>query len=110
MSKNPEELLRLAAKGDAGAWRGVVEAYAGRVFALLARRCGDRELAEELTQAVFVKVVTRIGGYRDTGRFEPWLFQIAMNTLRDEMRRRGRQATACRRGRGTKPRARAYDA
>ncbi len=67
----------------------------------------DRDLAEELTQATFVKVVEKLGpprlgaggaggagggGYTEVGKFEAWLFRIAMNKLRDEMRRRRRQA------------------
>ena len=35
----------------------------------------------------------KISGYEELGKFEPWLFRIAMNRLRDEMRRRG--ATRC---------------
>ncbi len=65
-----------------------MELYSGRLYALLVRQCGDGELAEEITQATFVKVVTQIGRYREQGKFEPWLFRIAMNQLRDEMRRR----------------------
>ena len=34
----------------------------------------------------------KIGQYTEVGRFEAWLFRIAMNRLRDEMRRRKRQA------------------
>jgi RNA polymerase sigma-70 factor, ECF subfamily len=85
-------MLELAADGDADAWRRLVEAYSRRVYGLLVRQCGDRELAEEITQATFVKVVSHIGRYREQGKFEPWLFRIAMNRLRDEMRRRKRQA------------------
>ncbi|MEM1211793.1 MAG: RNA polymerase sigma factor [Planctomycetota bacterium] len=91
------QTLRAAAGGDAQAWRAVVEAYSGRVFGLLLQRCKDRELAEELTQDTFVKLVIQLrsdGGYEERGRFEPWLFRIAMNKLRDEMRRRGRQASS----------------
>lgn len=87
-----DKMLALAAGGDAEAWRALVEAYTKRVYALLVRQCGDRELAEEITQATFVKVVAKIGDYREQGKFEPWLFRIAMNGLRDEMRRRKRQA------------------
>jgi len=85
-------LLRLAADGDAEAWRSVVESFAPRVFGLIAKHCRDRDLAEEITQTTFVAVVTHIDRYDEQGRFEPWLFRIAMNQLRDEMRRRGRQA------------------
>ncbi len=90
-----EQVLRRAARGDAEAWRTLVEAYTPRLYGLLVNQCRDRELAEELTQATFVKVVKKLdgqGGYKETGRFEAWLFRIAMNGLRDEMRRRKRQA------------------
>jgi RNA polymerase sigma-70 factor (ECF subfamily) len=88
------QLLGRAADGDPQAWRQLVETYSRRVFALLVRQCGDRDLAEELTQATFVQVVSHIGRYREQGKFEPWLFRIAMNRLRDEMRRRKRRAKA----------------
>lgn len=90
-----DQTLALAAEGDADAWRALVEVYTRRVYGLLLRQCGDRELAEEITQATFVKVVMKLGanrGYEERGSFEPWLFRIAMNLLRDEMRRRKRQA------------------
>lgn len=103
------QTLRAASSGDAEAWRRLVTAYSSRVFGLLVKQCGDRELAEELTQVTFVKLVDQIqvkdssggtsgrtsgggGGYEEKGRFESWLFRIAMNKLRDEMRRRKRQA------------------
>ncbi|GAB4108022.1 MAG: sigma-70 family RNA polymerase sigma factor [Phycisphaeraceae bacterium] len=90
-----EQVLRQAAQGDASAWRVLVYRYTPRVYGLLVNQCHDKELAEELTQATFVKVVKKLnhrGGYKETGRFEAWLFRIAMNGLRDEMRRRKRQA------------------
>lgn len=86
------DLLAQAADGDPDAWRRLVESYSKRVFGLLVRQCGDRELAEEITQATFVKIVAKLDRYREEGKFEPWLFRIAMNRLRDEMRRRSRQA------------------
>lgn len=89
-----DQLLAQVAGGDAQAWRELVERYTPRVFGLLVRQAGDRELAEEITQATFVKIVTEIAGYQEQGRFESWLFRIAMNQLRDEMRRRKRHARA----------------
>ncbi len=90
-----DQTLAMAAQGDPDAWRDLVEAYTRRVYGLLLRQCNDRDLAEEITQATFVKVVTKLGdeeGYEERGKFEAWLFRIAMNQLRDEMRRRKRQA------------------
>ncbi|MEM1210003.1 MAG: RNA polymerase sigma factor [Planctomycetota bacterium] len=91
--------VRSAVEGDEAAWAALVHAYTPRVFRLLRRRCGDAELAEELTQVTFVKLVQtfhdpeKAATYREQGRFEPWLFRVATNALRDEMRRRGRHAT-----------------
>ncbi len=87
-----EETLQRAAAGDEIAWRDIVETWSPRVFGLIRAQCGDVDLAEEITQSTFCTVVARIGRYSEVGRFESWLFRIAMNRLRDEMRRRRRHA------------------
>lgn len=85
-------LLAAASAGDERAWRELVARYGRRVYALAKSRCRSAELAEEVTQSVFVTVAAKLGGegYAERGRFEPWLFRIAMNRVRDEMRRRKR--------------------
>lgn len=85
-------MLERAAQGDEEAWRQLVHAYAKRIHGLIYRQCHDGDLAQEITQATFVQVVQHLNDYRERGRFEPWLFRIAMNKLRDEIRRRRRQA------------------
>lgn len=90
------ELLASASCGDESAWRRVVDLYARRVFALVRSRLGHRggeELCEEVTQSVFVTVATKLGSgdYTESGRFEAWLFRIAMNRIRDEARRMQRR-------------------
>jgi RNA polymerase sigma-70 factor, ECF subfamily len=87
-----EALLAKAARGDSDAWRVLVETYAPRVHGLLVAQCRNDELAEEITQSAFCTVAVKLGDYVESGRFESWLFRIAMNRLRDEMRRRARQA------------------
>jgi RNA polymerase sigma-70 factor (ECF subfamily) len=86
--------LAAAARGDARAWEEITEVYGRRVFALVRSRFRSDELAEEITQSVLVTVATKLasGGYTEQGRFEPWLFRIAMNRVRDEARRRVRWA------------------
>lgn len=88
-------MLRAAGRGDEDAWRSLVDVYARRVFALIRSRVSSPELAEEVTQSVFVTVATKLGAgqYAERGKFEAWLFRIAINRLRDEMRRTKRQAT-----------------
>jgi DNA-directed RNA polymerase specialized sigma24 family protein len=87
-----EKTLQRAAGGDEAAWQRIVEAYGPRVFGLIRAQCGNAELAEEISQSTFCTIVARIGQYTELGRFESWLFRIAMNRLRDEMRRRKRHA------------------
>ncbi len=88
-------ILERAAQGDQEAWKEVVDHYAPRVFGLLRARSGDPETAEEITQSVFCTIAAKLTadeGYVESGRFEAWLFRIALNRFRDEMRRRRRQA------------------
>ena len=91
-SKETTEVLRLAAQGDQDAWRMIIDRFGPRVFGLLRANCGDPELAEELTQSTFCTVAQKLTSYKEFGRFESWIFRIAMNRLRDEMRRRKRHA------------------
>jgi RNA polymerase sigma-70 factor (ECF subfamily) len=92
MTPTLDQTLAAAATGDPTAWRSIIDQYSGRVYGLLLRQCGDADLAEEITQATFVKVVGKLDQYHEQGRFEAWLFRIAVNRLRDEIRRRRRQA------------------
>lgn len=86
-------LIQRAAEGDDGAWCELVDHWAPRVHALVAANCKDHDLAEEITQSAFCTVASRIHAYVEQGRFDSWIFRIAMNRLRDEMRRRKRQAS-----------------
>ncbi|MGD1916859.1 MAG: RNA polymerase sigma factor [Phycisphaerales bacterium] len=84
-----------AATGDQDAWRALVEAYARRVFGLLRSQGCDPARAEEITQSVFVTVARVVGRgqYDEQGRFDAWIFRVAMNRLRDDARTRKRRAT-----------------
>lgn len=88
-------LVAAAAGGDQRAWAVLVRTYSARVFALARSRCRNDSTAEEITQSVFVTLATKLraGTYAEQGRFEPWVFRIAMNRIRDEMRRVKRHAT-----------------
>ncbi len=92
--QNLQDTLRRAAQGDESAWRALVDAYSRRVYGLLRAQCGNGDLAEEITQSTFCTIAEKLPEYTEIGRFEQWLFRIAMNRLRDEMRRRKRQARA----------------
>jgi RNA polymerase sigma-70 factor (ECF subfamily) len=86
------DTLAAAATGDEVAWRKIIDAYSYRVFALIKSKCGDDELSEEITQSTFCTIAAKLADYTESGKFVSWLFQIAVNRLRDEMRRRKRHA------------------
>ncbi len=62
-----------------------------RVYAYLLSRCGSRELAEDLTQEVFLDAVRRPGSFDGRGDSLPWLIGSARNHLADHLRRRYRE-------------------
>lgn len=79
--------IRRAQQGEAAAFDTLVGLYAGRIFGFLYRWTRSRTEAEDLMQEVFLRVVRMIKSYDHTGRFEPWLFRIAANLVRDRIRR-----------------------
>ena len=97
-TSSEDEVRRVVAgacEGDPDAWRELVRLYGARVFALAKSRVRRADLAEEITQSVFATLAIKLrdDGYRDEGRFESWLFRIAMNRVRDECRRERRHAS-----------------
>lgn len=93
-------LLEQAVAGDQEAWRRIVGLYWRRVFALARSRLRNYGIAEEVTQSVFVTVATKLshGQYAERGKFEPWLFRVAVNRIRDQVRAMQRGATATEEG------------
>ncbi len=85
---DPQTLAR-AISGDESAWRVLVETYTRRLYALAFSRLRSRDTAEEVVQSVFATVAIKLssGKYTEQGQFEAWLFRIAINRIRDQIRR-----------------------
>jgi RNA polymerase sigma-70 factor (ECF subfamily) len=60
------------------------------IYSYLARLTGDRERASDLFQRVFLKAYTHFGSRKETGSERSWIYTIATNEARDEIRRRKR--------------------
>lgn len=84
-------MLRFQA-GDEGAFDRLVEAYQAPVFSLLRRLLGPTASLEDLAQEVFLRLYRSRERYRPAGRLSTFLYRIAynlaLNFLRDERRRR----------------------
>jgi RNA polymerase sigma-70 factor (ECF subfamily) len=82
------DVVALALEGRDAAHRELITRYERPVFSLVFRMVRDRELAEDLTQDTFVKVLSHLERYRTDFKFSSWLFKIANNVAIDHLRRR----------------------
>jgi RNA polymerase sigma-70 factor, ECF subfamily len=85
------DILRKAQRGDEHAFRIIVHAYEGPVFNYVLRMVGDRALAEDLGQEIFLRIYQGLPGFSLRCRFTTWLFQVAKNRVLDELRARERK-------------------
>jgi RNA polymerase sigma-70 factor (ECF subfamily) len=83
-----QEVVLIAKKGDESAYRELVRRYERPVFSLVYRMVRNRELAEDLSQETFIKVLNALESYRPEFKFSSWVFKIANNAAIDHLRRR----------------------
>src|SRR5881296_4692220 len=79
------------AEEDERAFSELVRRYQGRVVNLVSRVLNDRECSDDLAQEVFVRVYVHRRNYRRGSKFSTWLFTIAANLAKNEIRRRVRR-------------------
>lgn len=82
------DVVALAQQGREDAFRELIHRYERPVFSLIFRMVRDRELAEDLAQDTFIKVLNHIDRYRPEFKLSSWLFKIANNVAIDHLRRR----------------------
>lgn len=88
-----DQLLDRARQLDPVAITRITELFGPRVFGLLRKVTRDSDLAEELVQETFLRMIRRIADFEPTGKFESWLFSIAINLARDQIRRSRRRGS-----------------
>ncbi|MGB2824183.1 MAG: sigma-70 family RNA polymerase sigma factor [Phycisphaerae bacterium] len=87
---DPQQLRAVIASAQAGdpeAYRALLDAYGRRLYGYFLRATGRHHDAEDLLGELMLRLVARIDRYDDRGRFEPWMFRIAANLVRDRIRR-----------------------
>jgi len=78
-------------RGDREALRLLFEAYKDRVYSIaIYSLAGDEMAAADVTQQVFLKLLTRINQFRGDSDFATWLYRLIINTCHDEYRKRRR--------------------
>ena len=83
-----EELVALYSKGDNAAFDVLLLRHKNRIYSYVFYIVKDRELAEDIFQETFVKVITTIkqGRYVESGKFSSWITRIAHNLIIDHYR------------------------
>jgi RNA polymerase sigma-70 factor (ECF subfamily) len=99
MSKQlgPEDgvLITLYRNGNEAAFNLLVDRYQSKVFTTIFLIVKDQDVAEDLLQDVFVKVLHTFNSdkYNEEGKFQPWVMRIAHNMAIDHFRKAKRYPT-----------------
>jgi RNA polymerase sigma-70 factor, ECF subfamily len=91
LSLSDEDLMARVAEDDERAFAELVRRFQGRLTNLVSRLLNDRECADDLAQEVFVRVYMHRRNYRQGSKLSTWVFTIAANLAKNEIRRRVRR-------------------
>ncbi|MBO4232017.1 MAG: RNA polymerase subunit sigma-24, partial [Bacteroidales bacterium] len=75
------ELVNLYVNGNEEALKALIARHEKKVFSYILLSVKDKELAEDIFQETFIKVINtlRSGNYKDEGKFQQWVMRIANN-------------------------------
>lgn len=84
-------IIEACQQGDRAAFQLLFETYKDKVFSIAVySNGGDRALADDITQQIFLKLFTAIRQFRGDSEFTTWLYRLVVNACLDERRRRRR--------------------
>jgi len=84
-------VIEACQQGDRAAFQLLFETYKDKVFSIAVYSSGgDRAVAEDVTQQIFLKLFTAIRQFRGDSEFTTWLYRLVVNACLDERRRRRR--------------------
>jgi RNA polymerase sigma-70 factor (ECF subfamily) len=84
------QLVRAHIGGDPLAFGVLVDRYQTRLLNFVHRTIGDRERAEDLVQEAFIRVFRHIQRFDQSKKFSTWIYTIASNLAKNELRNRSR--------------------
>lgn len=82
-----EAAIEKVLAGDTSAFAKIVDRWQGPLVNLAYRFCRDHSRAEEMAQEVFLRAYRSLDGWRREAAFSTWLFALATNVYRSELRR-----------------------
>jgi RNA polymerase sigma factor (sigma-70 family) len=78
-----EQIMEAVKNGDLQQASVLFDRFYKRIFNFLARMTLDRDLAEDLTQNVFLRMIKYRNSFRGDKRFQSWIYQVARNVFSD---------------------------
>ena len=81
-----KELVERTLQGEQEAFEMIIRKYENPMLNYIGRMVGNRELALEFTQEVFIKSYASLDSYQPQYKFQSWLFKIASNFIIDYWR------------------------
>lgn len=91
LEPSDEELIERFQKGDREAFEKIVERYKDQLLNFAYRFLGSRQEAEDVVQDTFLRVYRNRKAYRRVARFSTWIYTIAGNLAKTELRKRKRR-------------------
>lgn len=85
--KTDEELVTMFQSGNAMAFEKLFDKYKAPIYIFLMRQCGNKDVASDLTQDVFTKLIRKANTFKHESKFSTWIYTIARNTAMDHARK-----------------------
>ena len=79
MEKAELAVIRAAQQGDRQAYHKLYQQYVGQVYGLCLRLTGEKMLAEDASQEVFIQLWRKLGNYQGDSKFSTWLHSVTSN-------------------------------
>lgn len=81
------DLIRSVQNGDKQAYNILYQQYIGQVYGLCYRLTGEKMLAEDAAQEVFIQLWRKIGNFKGDSKFSTWLHTVTSNITISYMRK-----------------------
>jgi RNA polymerase sigma-70 factor (ECF subfamily) len=85
-----EELVTAHLEGRPGAFQSLYDRYRDRLIHFIIRKTGDSDRAQDLVQEAFIRVTRHLHRFDTTKKFSTWVYTIASNLSKNELRNRSR--------------------
>jgi len=81
------EIVARCKNGDQEAWNMMINSYSKSVYNIALNFCAERDIAQDVTQEIFIKIYHNLDKFREDKNFSSWIVRIARNHCIDYWRK-----------------------